>query len=166
MGVISKLRCANCGYQPASRTVFQCPECRRVLEVDVAIDHLGRPDFARMRANRDRSIWRWVDFFPVAKRTSIVSLGEGDTPLIHAARLGGELGIYNLFLKKEDDIINLGFGEYTKLAKLIFNTAIQFGECNCIIKYNNKIEKFRLIGMWNGKSTYDWQNDFLMKDNS
>jgi hypothetical protein len=70
------------------------------------------------------------------------------------------------FSRKEDDIINLGFGEYTKLAKLIFNTAIQFGECNCIIKYNNKIEKFRLIGMWNGKSTYDWQNDFLMKDNS
>ena len=70
------------------------------------------------------------------------------------------------FSRKEDDIINLGFGEYTKLSKLIFNTAIQFGECNCIIKYNNKIEKFRLIGMWNGKSTYDWQNDFLMKDNS
>ena len=63
MGVISKLHCANCGYEPASRTVFQCPECRRVLEVDVTIDHLGRLDFARMRANHDRSIWRWFDFF-------------------------------------------------------------------------------------------------------
>ena len=101
MGVINKLRCANCGYEPASRTVFQCPECRRVLEVDVTIDHLGRLDFARMRANHDRSIWRWFEFFPVAKRASIVSLGEGDTPLIHAARLGGELGIHNLFLKND-----------------------------------------------------------------
>ena len=93
MGVINKLRCANCGYEPASRTVFQCPECRRVLEVDVTIDHLGRLDFARTRANHDRSIWRWFEFFPVAKRASIVSLGEGDTPLIHAARLGGELAL-------------------------------------------------------------------------
>jgi len=54
-----------------------------------------------MRANRDRSIWHWFEFFPVAKRASIVSLGEGDTPLIHAARLGGELGIHNLFLAND-----------------------------------------------------------------
>ncbi len=54
-----------------------------------------------MRRSRDSSIWRWFDFFPVADRSSIVSLGEGNTPLIHATRLGEKLGIANLYLKND-----------------------------------------------------------------
>ena len=54
-----------------------------------------------MRRSRDRSIWRWFDFFPVEKRSSIVSLGEGDTPLIHARRLGEKIGVANLYLKND-----------------------------------------------------------------
>jgi threonine synthase len=54
-----------------------------------------------MRRSRERSIWRWFDFFPVADRSSIVSLGEGDTPLIHARRLGERIGIAGLYLKND-----------------------------------------------------------------
>lgn len=54
-----------------------------------------------MRQSRDTSIWRWFDFFPVKKRTSIVSLGEGNTPLTHARRLGERIGIANLYLKND-----------------------------------------------------------------
>jgi threonine synthase len=71
------------------------------LEIQVKIDHLTRSDFKAMRQNRDRSIWRWFDFFPVEKPSSIVSLGEGDTPLIHASRLGEKMGIPNLYLKND-----------------------------------------------------------------
>jgi threonine synthase len=81
--------------------VFQCAQCRTILEVDVEIGHLKRVDWEAMRRSRDGSIWRWFDFFPVADRSSIVSLGEGTTPLIHAVRLGEKLGIANLFLKND-----------------------------------------------------------------
>jgi len=54
-----------------------------------------------MCASKDHSIWRWFDFFPVVDRSSIVSLGEGSTPLIHAARLSEKLGIKNLYLKND-----------------------------------------------------------------
>ncbi len=54
-----------------------------------------------MRQSSDRSIWRWFEFFPVEHRSSVVSLGEGDTPLIHAARLGEKIGIHNLYLKND-----------------------------------------------------------------
>jgi threonine synthase len=101
MGVINQLRCPKCGREPASKTVFQCPDCRSILEVAVSIDHLARKDFDRMRHSRDLSIWRWFDFFPVAARSSIVSLGEGNTPLIHAAQLGEKLGMANLYLKND-----------------------------------------------------------------
>ncbi|MGH7873650.1 MAG: threonine synthase, partial [Candidatus Binatia bacterium] len=46
-------------------------------------------------------IWRWFDFLPLADRSSIVSLGEGNTPLIRASRLGEKLEISNLYLKND-----------------------------------------------------------------
>ncbi|HEX7231381.1 MAG TPA: threonine synthase [Candidatus Binatia bacterium] len=101
MGLIKSLHCPKCGHQAGSRTVFQCVECRGILEVQVKIDHLTRGDFEAMRRNRDRSIWRWFDFFPLEKRSSVVSLGEGDTPLIRARRLGENSGIPNLYLKND-----------------------------------------------------------------
>src|SRR5919106_1564832 len=101
MGVVSKLRCPKCGWEPGSRTVFQCARCQSILEISVKTDHLNHSDFARMRHRRDQSIWRWFDFFPVQSRSSIVSLGEGSTPLIHAKRLGEKLGLPNLYLKND-----------------------------------------------------------------
>jgi threonine synthase len=101
MGIVSALRCQKCGQEPASRVVFQCPGCKSILEVNVAIDHLARSDFQRMRDSRDRTIWRWFDLFPIESRSSIVSLGEGCTPLIHATRLGERLHIARLYLKND-----------------------------------------------------------------
>jgi threonine synthase len=101
MGVVNTLRCPKCGREPSSKVVFQCPDCRTVLEVNVAIGHLTRSDLRAMSQSRDRSIWRWFDFFPIESRASIVSLGEGSTPLIHATRLGERLGMARLYLKND-----------------------------------------------------------------
>ena len=101
MGIVSALRCPKCGEEPASRTVFRCPACASILEVKVDIGHLTLSDLQAMSQSRDRSIWRWFDFFPVESRASIVSLGEGCTPLIHATRLGAELDIPRLYLKND-----------------------------------------------------------------
>ena len=101
MGRISALVCPKCGAAAANARGFQCPRCACVLEDKVDISHLTAADFAAMRHSRDRSIWRWFDFFPVSHRAAIVSLGEGSTPLLHAKRLGEKLGIANLYLKND-----------------------------------------------------------------
>jgi threonine synthase len=67
----------------------------------VGIGQLTPNDFARMRQSRDLSIWRWFDFLPVENRSSIVSLGEGSTPLLAAPRLSARIGIANLYLKND-----------------------------------------------------------------
>ena len=95
------LHCPKCGNEPSDRTTFRCSACGSILEAHVAIDHLKRSDFEAMRRSHDSSIWRWFDFFPVEKRSSIVSLGEGNTPLIHARRLGERIGVRNLYLKND-----------------------------------------------------------------
>jgi len=101
MGRLSVLRCPKCGAESTSKSLFRCARCGSILEVQVAIDHLTRSDFEAMRRSRDLSIWRWFDFFPVEKRSAIVSLGEGNTPLIHARRLGERIGVANLYLKND-----------------------------------------------------------------
>jgi len=101
MGRGISLRCPSCGESPASRTVFHCVRCKRILEVNVEVARLTRADLRTMRDSRDHTIWRWFECFPVEDRGSIVSLGEGSTPLIHAARLGERLHIPNLYLKND-----------------------------------------------------------------
>lgn len=65
---------------------------------------------ARQNWNRDwipdgpSSMWRYAPVLPVTKPSSIVSLGEGLTPMIHARRLGEKLGMPKLYVK--DDGVN------------------------------------------------------------
>ena len=44
---------------------------------------------------------RYRRFLPVGAATPALTLGEGFTPLVHARRLGAELGLSNLYLKVE-----------------------------------------------------------------
>ena len=43
----------------------------------------------------------YKDFLPVTEATPILSLGEGDTPLVKSNRLGQELGCADLYFKLE-----------------------------------------------------------------
>jgi threonine synthase len=101
MGMVSGLQCPRCGAEATSPAIFQCAACGSILEVQIEVGHLTRADLRAMSQSRDRSIWRWFDFFPIASRSSIVSLGEGLTPLMQAARLGAELNIPRLYLKND-----------------------------------------------------------------
>src|SRR6476661_5783735 len=77
-------------------TVLQnlCPECSSPL--------LARYDLSKARQtlnldvlrNRANTMWRYEEVLPGA---TPVTLGEGMTPLIHARRLGEQIGLSNLF---------------------------------------------------------------------
>src|SRR5215475_7882374 len=101
MGIVSALRCPRCGNDATSPAVFQCGACHCILEIRVEVGHLTRSDLQAMAQSRDHTIWRWFDFFPIERRTSIVSLDEGSTPLIHATRLGERLKMARLYLKND-----------------------------------------------------------------
>ena len=46
-------------------------------------------------------MWRYRQLLPVEEESSIVSLGEGWTPTLHASRLGASLGLTDLYIKDE-----------------------------------------------------------------
>ena len=50
---------------------------------------------------RASNMWRYRELMPLADGEEPITLGEGWTPLIHARRLGDELGLARLFVKDE-----------------------------------------------------------------
>jgi len=55
---------------------------------------------ARLGA-RPRLLERYREFLPVTDATPIISLGEGNTPLVHLERIGRRIGVPNLYAKYE-----------------------------------------------------------------
>ena len=62
-----------------------------------AVPEGARADFAR----RPETMWRYRELLPLVPREKPVSLGEGGTPLLRVPRLGGLLGLSDLWLKDE-----------------------------------------------------------------
>ena len=70
---------------------------------------LARYDLPRVRAEwtkkqvgrGPRSMWRYAGLLPLTSPQNIVSLGEGDTPLLPAPRFGARVGASRLLIKDE-----------------------------------------------------------------
>lgn len=103
MSFFTHLACASgCGagpFDPRERH-FLCPAC--------ALPLLARYDLEAARgwareslADRAPTMWRYRELLPLLPGDQPVTLGEGFTPLRHAARLGATLGLPHLFIKDE-----------------------------------------------------------------
>jgi threonine synthase len=51
--------------------------------------------------DRQPDLWRYREVLPVENDDNIVSFGEGFTPLLHAKRLGSQIGLGELYIKDE-----------------------------------------------------------------
>jgi len=90
------LRCVNCGEQYDLGLRYHCPACHFPLEVVYSPPDPGQP-----YRQDGPGIWRYPGLLSLVPEAQRVSLGEGDTPLVHSRRLGRELGLPNLYIKNE-----------------------------------------------------------------
>ncbi|MEM0010406.1 MAG: threonine synthase, partial [Candidatus Bathyarchaeia archaeon] len=97
------LVCINCGsrYLP-SEIIYMCRRCGDLLSVEYNAD-LMRPEIASNWVGRTLSVWRYVELLPIVDRNKIVSLGEGGTSLNKCDRLGGYLGLKEVYVKNEGE---------------------------------------------------------------
>ncbi|HBY61981.1 MAG TPA: threonine synthase [Solibacterales bacterium] len=101
MTTITHLECSLCGKRREAGQVHNLCECGGPL--------LVRYDLEKARTSWSRdwisagpsSMWRYAPVLPVSKPASIVSLGEGLTPLIRARRIGSAYGAEDLWVKDE-----------------------------------------------------------------
>ena len=90
---------------------LECPRCVTRKPAMALLCECGSPLLARYRAAEGRgrllkehlhgrppTLWRYAEMLPDVPP---ISLGEGLTPLLHARRLGAELGLPSLYIKDE-----------------------------------------------------------------
>jgi threonine synthase len=95
------LRCRECGAEYELQATHVCEMC--FGPVDAVYDEsVLRKTVTRSRIeDGPKSMWRYRDLLPVEDSVAVVTLGEGLTPLVHAERLGAELGLRHLYLKND-----------------------------------------------------------------
>ncbi len=89
---MSRLACTSCEWQSADADLSACPACAATL--DVAYDapaSAARPELP--------GLWRYAARLPLRDPAQLVSMGEGNTALVRAARLGD--GVAELHFKLE-----------------------------------------------------------------
>jgi threonine synthase len=103
----TELVCRDCGYRtPLLDTAFKCPACGEGLDIDYDYERAKAAIAERGLEGRPWNVWRFEELLPIISRRARERVAQfaGKTPLIHAERLGAELGLSNLYLK--DDSTN------------------------------------------------------------
>ncbi len=98
---MTHLECSLCNRKYEAGKTWNLCECGGPL--------LVRYDLGKLRSawSRDSlvsapdNMWRYAPALPVTHETSIITLGEGMTPLLHAARTGERIGASDLLIKDE-----------------------------------------------------------------
>jgi len=99
---VTHLECAACNLRHEARRLLNlCRECGKPLLVRYDLERVASTLTKETLAGRRADLWRYREVLPVADDENIVSLGEGWTPMLHAERLGNELGIDQLYIKDE-----------------------------------------------------------------
>ena len=100
----TELVCHDCEFRlPLLDTTFRCLGCGQTLDVDYDYE-LAKARIDELPiAERHLNIWRFEELLPIidAKAQARVGRYSGRTPLIHADRLGAELGLRKLYLKDD-----------------------------------------------------------------
>jgi threonine synthase len=81
-----RIFCTSCQRRltDTDRYVYNCPDCGSILDVEYDLDKvrtLWSPAFLVARRGR---LGRWRELLPIDAADELISLGEGDTPLVHA----------------------------------------------------------------------------------
>lgn len=96
------LTCSDCGRSFSAKEILTfCPDCQSTLisnyDLNAVRSEVDRDEIQ----TRPKGMWRWHEMLPVQDPENIVTLGEGDTPLLNIPRVGNDLGLSNLMVKDE-----------------------------------------------------------------
>ena len=103
----TELVCRECGYRtPLLDRAFKCPACGEGLDIDYDYERAKAAIAEHPFGERPLNLWRFEELLPITGQRAQARVGQvsGHTPLIHAERLGAELGLNRLYIK--DDSTN------------------------------------------------------------
>jgi threonine synthase len=98
---VTHLYCSSCGKRWEPGRLYNLCECGKPLMVAYDLGRAGATLTKESLAAREPTLWRYKEVLPVESEQNRLTLGEGMTPLLKAERLGGQLGMKNLYIKDE-----------------------------------------------------------------
>jgi threonine synthase len=99
---LTHLECPECGRDfNADRVQKFCEDCSSPLLARYDLNRVAGSVTRTQVSARPPGLWRWAELLPVRKEKFRLTLGEGDTPLLPASRLGGKWKLKHLFIKDE-----------------------------------------------------------------
>lgn len=102
MSTLLQLACPECGAVFDAEIVQTvCKSCDSPLLAQYDIARLAQVFTRAEMTHRPSGLWRWAELLPVRDSSFQCTLGEGDTPLLKADRLGTEFRMEGLYIKEE-----------------------------------------------------------------
>ncbi len=92
---VTHLECTACGRRHDTASLQNlCTACGKPLFAILDLGKAGRTLTRQALATREKSLWRYRELLPLPEGVEAVSLGEGGTPLLRAARFGGDVDLW------------------------------------------------------------------------
>lgn len=107
---LTGVRCLECGHEMDFYPgLDHCPACKGVW-LDATYDHAAVAEIWRNGLQgRVNSLWRYIELLPVLNPEQIITMGEGQSPLLRAAKLQKRLGHPAIFIKDERQSPTISF---------------------------------------------------------
>jgi threonine synthase len=98
---VTHLECSLCSRKYEAGKPWNLCECGGPLLVRYDLPGIREAWSLDSLASARESLWRYAPVLPVRHESSIISLGEGMTPLLPAHRTGARIGARDLLIKDE-----------------------------------------------------------------
>jgi threonine synthase len=126
MSSLVSLMCVKCRRTVAKATrLLRCPHCRGLLDPQYDYDQIRSVLTWETARRRPRSIWRWRELLPIEDDRCIVSLGEGDTPLVPSVHVSRTLGLSHLYIL--NDGVNPTGSLKDRSMSVVTSKAVEYG---------------------------------------
>ena len=92
---LTHLSCTSCGLRH-EWSILQnlCTTCHKPLFSNYDLAAVGRVLTREALSTRQKSLWRYREVLPLPAGVEPITLGEGGTPLLRAARFAGDLDLW------------------------------------------------------------------------
>jgi threonine synthase len=98
---LSHLECPRCGTTADADQLANLCRCGSPLLARYDLKAVARAVTPDVLSDRHADLWRYRELLPVSDSRHVVTLGEGWTPLLPAARYGARIGVPELMVKDE-----------------------------------------------------------------
>jgi len=98
---LSHLSCPRCESRYDAHKPQNLCACGSPLLARYDLDAIRKAVDVSVIGGREPNLWRYRELLPVGDDAAVVTLGEGFTPLLPAARYGAHIGVPRLLVKDE-----------------------------------------------------------------